>query len=287
METGTFGPRCASAVSGVLSASMPSRMAGTDERGPLVIRRAVVVLASVIVLLATASPAHAAQHQNAYLYSNWSFSGSTVGYWNVDQLMRVEQKAAATYWAKLWTFRGATYGGYMGLQTDGSRGDGTTGETAIFSLWNANAASGPRCLTFGGEGVGYSCRLAYPFSLNTYYRLRVWRLNADAGGQWWGAWIQNTATGVDSHIGSIRVPSANTLLTGVRNFVEYFGPAVPCTSVPRSQAVWTQPAANSLGGGLYQYGSTYAGANKGACTDGSATPVSLGWTNGVRVVLGG
>jgi len=233
-----------------------------------VIRRTVIVLASVTVLLATASPAHAAQHQNAYLYSNWNFSGSTVGYWNVDQLMRVEQKASATYWAKLWTFRGASYGGYMGLQTDGSRGDGTTGETAIFSLWNANAASGPRCFTFGGEGVGYSCRLAYPFSLNTYYRLRVWRLNADTGGQWWGAWIQNTAT-------------------GVRNFVEYFGPAMPCTSVPRSQAVWTQPAANSLGGGLYQYGSTYASANKGSCTDGSATPISLGWTSGVGVVLGG
>lgn len=227
------------------------------------------------------------QQQNANLYSEWAFQGSGSGYWNVDQQMKVEQRAPATYWAMLWNWQGASHGGYLGLQTNGNRLDGTTGDTAIFSLWDANAASGPNCGTFGGEGSGYSCRLAYPIAANRYYRYRVWRGSADAGGQWWGAWIEDTTTGVDTYLGSLRVGSSDTLATGVANFVEYFGTAVTCTTVPRSQAVWTQPAANSQGSGSYQYGSQYADMNKGSCTDGSATPVNLGWTSGVRVVLDG
>jgi hypothetical protein len=227
------------------------------------------------------------QQQNANLYSNWTFQGSGTGYWNVDQQMTVEQLAPATYWAMLWNWTGASYGGYIGLQTDGSQPGGSTGDTAIFSLWNANAASGPSCAAFGGEGGGYSCRLGYPITAGTYYRYRLWRGAADAGGQWWGAWIENTATGTDTYLGSIRVSSADTLATGVANFVEYFGTAVTCTTVPKSQTVWTQPAANSEGNGSYQYGAAYSGMSKGACTGASATPASLGWTSGVRVVLGG
>jgi Domain of unknown function (DUF3472) len=242
------------------------------------------------------APGHAAiwatntargQQQNANLYSDWAFQGSGTGYWNVDQQMKVEQRAPATYWAMLWTWAGASYGGYLGLQTDGNRLNGTTGDTAIFSLWNANAVSGSNCGTFGGEGGGYTCRLAYPIAANTYYRYRIWRGSSDSGGQWWGAWVEDTSTGVDTYLGSIRVSGGDTLATGVANFVEYFGTAVTCTTVPRSQAVWTQPAANSEGNGSYQYGAQYAGMTKGACTGGSATPVNLGWTSGVRVVLGG
>ena len=227
------------------------------------------------------------QQQNANLYSFWDFQGSSVGYWNVDQQMKVLQRARSTYWAMLWNWTGASIGGYVGLQTNGQRFGGSTGDTAIFSLWDATAASGPHCGVFGGEGNGYSCRLAYPISKNTYYRYRLWRLNADSGGQWWGAWIENITTGVDTYIGSIQVNAGYTLATGVENFVEYFGSSVPCTNVPVSKVIWTQPAANSQGGGLYQYGSTYSGMSKGACTGGSVTPVNLGWTKGVRVRLGG
>src|SRR5215469_3208994 len=122
------------------------------------------------------------QQQNANLYSFWDFQGSSVGYWNVDQQMKVLQRARSTYWAMLWNWTGASIGGYVGLQTNGQRFGGSTGDTAIFSLWDATAASGPHCGVFGGEGNGYSCRLAYPISKNTYYRYRLWRLNADSGG---------------------------------------------------------------------------------------------------------
>ena len=227
------------------------------------------------------------QQQNANLASEWTFGGSAAGFWNVDQQMKVEQRAPSTYWAMQWDWAGLNYGGYLGLQTNGNRMDGSTGDTALFSLWNATAASGPNCGVFGGEGNGYSCRLAYPITTGTYYRYRIWRGASDAGGQWWGAWIENASTGAETYLGSMRVAGGDTLATGVLNFVEYFGTAVTCGTVPRSQAVWTQPAANSEGNGNYQYGASYAGMTKGSCTGGSASPVNLGWTSGVRVVLGG
>jgi hypothetical protein len=42
-------------------------------------------------------------------------------------------------------------------------------------------------------------------------------------------------TGVDTYIGSIPVDASYTLATGVANFVEYFGAAVPCNKVPVSR----------------------------------------------------
>ena len=62
-----------------------------------------------------------------------------------------------------------------------------------------------------------------------------------------------------------------------------------CDKVPLSTVVWTQPAASSKGGGIYQYGFSYRAlaTDRGSCTGGSATPVTLTATKGVRVVLGG
>ena len=170
------------------------------------VRRIVVgLLGAVLAVTVGAVPAQAAQHRNAHMYAYWNSNGAN-GFWNVDQQVRVATKAHHTYWAMNWGFTATPNdGGYMGLQTNGIRFDGSTGETAIFSLWNANAARGSGCGQFGGEGTGYSCRIPYAFSTQVYYRYRLWRLTPDAGGQWWGAWMQNTATGVDTYIGSIRV----------------------------------------------------------------------------------
>jgi hypothetical protein len=75
--------------------------------------------------------------------------------------LRVPVKATASYWAANWNWTDASYGGYIGLQTNGNRADDSAGDTAIFSLWNANGG-GPGCIRFSGEGTGMSCRLAYP-----------------------------------------------------------------------------------------------------------------------------
>jgi hypothetical protein len=246
-----------------------------------------MVLGAASAVTIGATPAQAAQHRDAHMYAYWNFNGAN-GFWNVDQQVRIATKAHHTYWAMNWGFTVTpNEGGYMGLQTNGIRFDGSTGETAIFSLWNANAASGSGCGRFGGEGVGYSCRVPYAFGTGVYYRYRLWRLNTDAGGQWWGAWMQNTATGADTYIGSIRVAAAKTLTTTPMNFTEYWGEDVGCNNVPVSVAYYTQPAANSQGGNTYQYGSVFASSYRGPCTGGSTTVVTVGTTRAARITMGG
>jgi hypothetical protein len=249
-------------------------------------RTGVMFVAAVAVLVAGMTPAYAAQHQNANIAVFWNFNGGT-GFWNIDQQVRVNRKAHHSYWAMQWGYTATpNEGGYMGLQTDGIRFNGTRGDTAIFSLWSANAARGT-CGAFGGEGSGMSCRVPYSINTGVYYRYRLWRLEADSGGQWWGAWIMNMSTGVETHIGAIRVAGTKTLTTTPLNFSEYWGDAVACNNVPISNTDFTQPAANSRGGGLYEYGSTYSSYSRGSCTGGTVTHVNLGWTRAARVVLGG
>ena len=55
-------------------------------------RIVVVVLAAGVALIASSAPAVAAQAQNAYYYRHWSFAGSTTGYWNVDQEMKITKR---------------------------------------------------------------------------------------------------------------------------------------------------------------------------------------------------
>ncbi len=239
-----------------------------------------------IVVMSTA-PAQAGQHQDANEYALWDFHGAN-GFWNIDQRVQITRKAHHSYWAMMWDFTATPgKGGYMGLQTNGTRFDHTTGETAIFSLWNANGSRGGNCGPFGGEGIGLSCRIPYAIDRQSDYRLRVWRLTADSGGQWWGAWVRNMKTGIDTPIGSLRVPVNQRLLGTPANFSEYYGGAVPCNRVPLSVAYFTQPAANALGGGRYQYTSTYGSSSRGACTGGSVSLVDLGWTKAAKVILGG
>jgi hypothetical protein len=233
------------------------------------------------------APAQAAQHQNANAYALWKFRSAS-GFWNIDQEVQITRKAKHSYWALLWDFKATPgSGGYMGLQTNGTRFNHTTGDTAIFSLWNANASSGNNCGRFGGEGEGRSCRIAYAIDPRISYRYRVWRLNQDDGGQWWGAWIRNMKTGVDTPIGRLRVAPGQNLLGVPSNFSEYFGPAVRCDKGPLSVAYFTQPAANSLGNDAYQHYSTYASSSLGSCTGGSVKLVDLGWTKAAKVTLVG
>lgn len=242
---------------------------------------ALILLASILyVPTVGAAPQH--QHANAYVY--WQTTAARKDLWNVDQQIWIDRKADHTYWALVWTFTGSDRGGYMGLQTDGTRFDRSVGETAIFSLWDANGARGPACDRFSGEGVGYSCRAAFSIAQGRHYRLRLWILDRDSAGQWWGAWISDGVN--DWHIGDIRVPAANHQRVGdLRNFSEYFGPAVPCSQVPRSIVNFTQPAGN-LRGQSYEVYSTLGQFQHDTCGNARATPVDYGWTHGATVVLG-
>ena len=230
--------------------------------------------------------AAAEQHRDANYNFWWSFPDARGDIWNIDQAIWIAQKADHTYWALTWKYVGTADGGYMGLQTDALRPDGSVGEQALFALWNANAARGDYCRPFGGEGIGYNCRLPLAFATEQVFRLRVWKLETDAGGQWWGGWISDGVT--DRHIGDIRVPNDGNhrFIESANNFSEYFGEKVACDQVPQSIGQFTQPAANSRGGGTYDYSSTMVHSSKGACTGGRLTARDYGWARGYEVVLG-
>jgi hypothetical protein len=121
------------------------------------------------------------------------------------------------------------------------------------------------------------------------YRLRVWRLERDGAGQWWGAWLLSGYSGHDYHLGDLRVPTDHRTISSVDNFSEYFGSQKKCDKVPVSIAAFTQPAANYHGDdtGVYSYYSHYRGWDKLNCTGASAAARDWGDTQGVQLTLGG
>lgn len=253
---------------------------------------AATLTAGALTVAALPGPARAAQHQNANLYVSWNFpaahgEGFTQ---NVDQELLVDRKAWSSYWAMVWKWSDdPAIGGYVGLQTNGNRSNGSTGDTVNFSLWNSTAATGPtsRSCVSNGEASGYNCASAYPIALDVWYRLRVWKGRLDADGQWWSAFIENENTGTDTWIGSIKVAPTHQAMTTIQNFSEYFGEQVACAKVPQSIVDFTQPAANLAGGGAYQYYSTYGTYAKGNCAGGGVETVSEWGTKAARVTLGG
>jgi hypothetical protein len=239
-------------------------------------------------LIFSASLCIAALSANAYQYGfvwvDWIWPAK--GFYNVDQIFQITQLAPDTFWAMYLSWTAAAdpnKGTYLGVQTnhDVSGNYSATSNIAIFSVWNATAASGPNCMPFGSEGSGWSCRI--PLSVihtDNNYRLRVWRLSADDAGVWWGAWIFDSSANRDIFIGRIRVDPANQLVSGVWNFTEALG-----DSCNRSVVHWTDPAANFTGT-RYEYYSSYSNQpSLGNCPSG-ATPADWGWTRGAEATLG-
>lgn len=250
------------------------------------------------------------QQQDAFAYVYWGFGPGTPPFGqNIDQQVWIPGKGAKTFWALVWKWTAdRVHGGYIGLQTDAEYAEGQYGDTAIFSLWNATAAEGPGWVEeFGGEGTGWQCRLAFPIRTDCFYRLRLWRLEADPDGQWWGAWIiEETSPGTLTHhyIGRCKVAAdlTDVAADSIENFSEFWGDAVTeCRDVPLSVAGFTPPAASYLGSdsGEYLYYSSKSGAtdpDANPCQppgDGSSGAMSavddfdFGFAQGVKIFLGG
>ncbi len=158
-------------------------------------------------------------------------------------------------------------GMYMGV----IQGTDHTDRIARFSIWNASAANGSNCTPGDNEGNYYTCIIDYDFVENRWYNLRIWQLNEDAGGQWWGAYIIDEETGAESWIGDIRAPSGTGDLVVADSFAEYFGEAVPCDHVPRSSVAVLAPYVNDGAGSA-----TFGGTSVGTCSGGAVTPTIYG-----------
>ena len=159
----------------------------------------------------------------AYVWYQWpnpAAVGEPNGFFNFDVELTIQSEAPSNYglyWAHQFSSMDQVSGGYIDLQ-QGSHWAPGAGKIALFAIWNALAAyEGPGCfcVNFGNEGEGWSCHAQYDWVTGRKYLLRIWTIaqnavpeNSEAqGGQWWGGWVIDTETGVETLIGRILVPA--------------------------------------------------------------------------------
>ena len=160
---------------------------------------------------------------------------------------------------------------YFGLQTalqpDGGRGPWAKG--ALFSRWGtrdlSNAASNPdQGWTYeaGSEGDVISVRRSYEWSAGDY-RARLARdssRESSADGDWYGLWITDLDTNVETWIGSLRFPLERgqaVIWSRTKTFVEIYGGAVRPIDVPAWHVSVSLPTGDGVEAGCGA--SVYAG----------------------------
>jgi len=177
------------------------------------------------------------QHQNGNMYLLYDLPSNKN--YNIDQEIIPKTIAPGTFWALTFGFNEIIEGGYIGIQTDYSSANKGF---FIFSIWNAvSAEKGAKesfIVDFGGEGVGKSCRISIPLIESHIYRLRVWQLDSDITGTYYGAWILDKSINKEYYLGKIKTNKQSTLSNRVSNFVEYYGEKKPCNKVPFSRALF-------------------------------------------------
>ena len=137
-------------------------------------------------------------------------------------------------------------GGYIGLQTKGNRADGSLGKMAIFSFWDTLGAEGPGVVRFGGEGVGWSCRIPYFWEAGRAYRLRVELVDRGGGEAWWQGSVADLDRGDGPQdFGCICAPVGwGGLGTWSVMWTEYYGPPLArCADLAYSKVVFSTPMA--------------------------------------------
>ncbi len=183
-------------------------------------------------------------YQTAYS----SFQMKMGSLYNIDMPLKINVDpgpGAARFFSEQFAI--GPYTGYLGLQTDMSQSNGQVTKGAIFSIWNATSAvegsPGTWCQTFGGEGIGYSCRMPYNWTAGTTYRLRVWQITANS----WAAFVKDLTTGIEVQLGTITIPSSKYWLqASLTTFTEYYGGDFPaCSDLKLSRVTWGMPVGNN------------------------------------------
>ena len=132
--------------------------------------------------------------------------------------------------------------------SQGILADGKLSDLAIFSIWDAIKAipgdSNAGCVVFGGEGTGYSCRVPINLIAGHSYKL-TFGVDQNRGLYWWQATVEDLATSNIQIIGSIQTKQADLQASNWNNFIEYWGPDIPCDSVGPATAKFSNPASSN------------------------------------------
>ena len=201
--------------------------------------------ASLILLVTLAiqpTVVNATQHNGGISYVSWNsmtLSNKTA----ISYTIQPKYTPDKTYWSTYWKWDNAELGAYAGIQTLGNYSNKEISDLAIFSIWNSTSyIPGPdsNCLIFGNEGYGASCRVKIDVSENNNYTINV-SMDKKIGRDWWKATIFHHETNTQKTIGWIKATHKNLYSTNFMSFIEYWGPAVSCDSVPKADAKFFYP----------------------------------------------
>lgn len=172
---------------------------------------------------------------------------------------RQDGRDDAYYYSNYATFTHGE-GAYGGLQTNGFDGKNWVGKMLIFSIWNATdglAEPGGTKTKFDGEGIGYSVRLPYDWSLGTTYRFRMYLDRSTRqegnGRRLWAASLTDLDSGQTVRIGRIFAPASfGKIRTPITFHERYLGATPSCSAISPSRVRFTNMTAN---GGAIKAGS--------------------------------
>lgn len=192
----------------------------------------------------------------------WVNMGSAppAGFYNYDMHLRWHQEPDVSqmgFYAQFYFAFQAGSGGYMGLQQDK-----IDGKKAIFSIWDQNGRQTARpatasCKRFGHEGTGTSCIVPFAWKAGHEYKLRIWRLSANAAAktEQWGGWVIDYQSGEETLIGVVEVADSaghtgyGGLAADASATLEFYGPTgengVACRQLPYFGATWNGPFGNN------------------------------------------
>lgn len=219
-------------------------------------------------------------------YSNWNWRPPADGFTEMEHGLKIERVTpnAPFFWSHQFKIKGGD-GGYIGLQSNGSRVNGTTGKTAVFSMFGtAISGTAGSCVLQANGFDGYStsgtsCRVPYEWVAGRKYTLRIKMVSSDSSGKWWQAWIKDTFTNVETSVAKIKTPSTwKGISDWTVMWTEYFGyPLSTCDSLPHSKVTFYMPIAN---GGSYTptSGATNELSRSGSCNNSSVSAVAGGAT---------
>ncbi|MFC5740828.1 RICIN domain-containing protein [Dyella tabacisoli] len=205
--------------------------------------KAIKGLCGLLLLAALPLAAHAGDTPGSY--TNYKFDPSVSTLNAVDFGITVKTDPgyrANVYWSNQFSLVGTSSGGYTGMQSNGG-----SKRMFLFSIWDATqskpGSAGSYCVSFGGEGVGQSCRMAHEWQQGHTYRFHV----AYEGNQWLGVTVTDLTTNGSFKLGSIRTAANGISPNGMVNWTEYFewsSADSNCFNQPYSSAEFHLPVGN-------------------------------------------
>lgn len=187
----------------------------------------------------------------------WSFNRSDITSFTIDVSILSEPSNSDGLYYQMYQSYINGIGMYFGIQTNVSGVNGeSTGKGLIFSRWgtrdlaNARTQPGGWSVSAGTEGDFIGVRLHYDWTVGRY-RLKLAKMETDAGGDWYGVWITNRDTNVTTHIGDLRFAVATGAnKPGITDtgytWTELYYKAQPLTPMPSWHVTMDRAYANDI-----------------------------------------